>query len=202
MIARLEQTSFPNRIQVSQQCADLIAAGGKTHWLKERETSIIAKGKGRLQTYWVKVRSSQRRGSSNGSASMSSVSRRDDDDYIDEKRKERLIGWNTDQLVNILKQIVAHRNAQKMAARESKVVFPEECKVVSDGGSLLDEVKEIIELPEYNQNVTCREVDPDTIEIPKDVIGEIREYVAAVSSLYHDNHFHNFEHASSGTCTC
>lgn len=129
---------------------------------------------------------------------MSSVSSHHGYDHVDEDRRERLVGWNTEQLEKILKQVVARRAAQT-AALELKVGFHEESEIVGEGKSLLDDVKEIIELPEYDQDVTSRQVNPDTIEIPRDVVGEIQAYVDAVSNLYHNNHFHNFEHASAGT---
>jgi hypothetical protein len=43
-------------IQVSQQTADLIVSAGKGHWLRKRDELVHAKGKGELQTYWMKPR--------------------------------------------------------------------------------------------------------------------------------------------------
>jgi class 3 adenylate cyclase len=53
--ARMESTGAPSRIQVSQECADLLISAGKTNWVKEREEKVRAKGKGELTTctyYW------------------------------------------------------------------------------------------------------------------------------------------------------
>lgn len=45
----MESTGEPGRIHVSDVTAMLLQEGGKGHWLKQRETSIVAKGKGKLQ---------------------------------------------------------------------------------------------------------------------------------------------------------
>lgn len=46
-----------NRIHVSEETANLLRAAGKSRWVKKREDKIIAKGKGKLQTYWVDTKS-------------------------------------------------------------------------------------------------------------------------------------------------
>ncbi|KAL7569519.1 hypothetical protein ACA910_013893 [Epithemia clementina (nom. ined.)] len=51
--ARMESTGVSNRIQVSQKTADLLRDAGKGEWLTARSDIVEAKGKGRLQTYWV-----------------------------------------------------------------------------------------------------------------------------------------------------
>ena len=52
----MESTGQKNRIQVSQDTADLIITAGKTHWLSQREGLVTAKGKGEMQTFWLKPR--------------------------------------------------------------------------------------------------------------------------------------------------
>jgi hypothetical protein len=59
----MESTGKANRIQVSQKTADLLTADGKGRWLTPREDRIDAKGKGKMQTYWVE----RRRGGSQSS---------------------------------------------------------------------------------------------------------------------------------------
>jgi class 3 adenylate cyclase len=44
--ARMESTGMKNRIQVSQETADLIISGGKANWVELREDMVHAKGKG------------------------------------------------------------------------------------------------------------------------------------------------------------
>ena len=68
--SRMESTGQAFRIQVSQQTADLLIEAGKNRWLEARQDLVTAKGKGKLQTYWVVLRppSSQSRGSMTNSS--------------------------------------------------------------------------------------------------------------------------------------
>ena len=51
--ARMESTGLKDRIQISQETADLLVAAGKSHWFCKRDGLVKAKGKGELQTYWL-----------------------------------------------------------------------------------------------------------------------------------------------------
>lgn len=53
--ARMESNGKPMQIHVSKSTADAIVAAGKEDWLVARDDLIEAKGKGKLQTYWIKV---------------------------------------------------------------------------------------------------------------------------------------------------
>ena len=51
--ARMESNSSRNRIHVSEATAKLLIEAGKSSWVKKREDTIVAKGKGVMQTFWV-----------------------------------------------------------------------------------------------------------------------------------------------------
>lgn len=51
--ARMESTGMRNRIQLSQATADLLINAGKAAWIAKRSEEVEAKGKGRMQTYWL-----------------------------------------------------------------------------------------------------------------------------------------------------
>mgnify|MGYP000110481782 CR=1 FL=1 len=51
----MESNGQKGRIQVSQATADLLTDAGKQHWLSAREDLVEAKGKGKMQTYWVEI---------------------------------------------------------------------------------------------------------------------------------------------------
>lgn len=44
--SRIESTGVANRIQISQETAELIMDAGKTSWLTQRQDKVHAKGKG------------------------------------------------------------------------------------------------------------------------------------------------------------
>ena len=56
--SRMESTGQPNKIQCSQATADLLIAGGKSHWVERREDLVNVKGKGVLQTFFLNTRAS------------------------------------------------------------------------------------------------------------------------------------------------
>lgn len=47
--SRMESTSKPGWIQLSQETAQLVKEGGKDHWLTPREGMVSVKGKGDMQ---------------------------------------------------------------------------------------------------------------------------------------------------------
>ena len=111
---------------------------------------------------------------------------------------KRLVGWNVEILKKLLQQIVAKRNAcankkineQQLGARE---------KTIGRGMYLLDEVVEIIALPKFDSNAQKLQENPNKIELPEQVVTQLRHYVSAIAAMYRDNSFHNFEHASHVT---
>ena len=69
----MESTGQRNKIQCSQETAALITHGNKGHWLTKREGLIFAKGKGDMQTYWVRpVRNTSSSSSGGGTSSCGS----------------------------------------------------------------------------------------------------------------------------------
>jgi class 3 adenylate cyclase len=58
--ARMESNSARNRIHVSEATANLLIKAGKSSWVTQRQDKIVAKGKGEMQTYWVKKGPSRR----------------------------------------------------------------------------------------------------------------------------------------------
>ena len=65
--ARMESNGLPQKIHVSQVTADLLVAAGKRCWLVKRDELIEAKGKGKMQTWWVNP-------SPSGAASVAALS--------------------------------------------------------------------------------------------------------------------------------
>ncbi|CAB9496515.1 Guanylate cyclase [Seminavis robusta] len=64
------------------------------------------------------------------------------------------------------------------------------------GETPLREVREIIHLPEYDNDKSRLDLDPEIIEVPPGVVQQLHNLVSIIASLYQDNPFHSFQHAS------
>jgi class 3 adenylate cyclase len=188
--SRMESTGIPNKIQVSTATADLLIAAGKGSWVKPRDELIEAKGKGKLQTYWVEPKMMGAGGA--GTLSSDVQSSHDLSGTSMDERTQRLVDWNTDILTRLVKRIIAKRSAA--TSHQGKKATPGDIPQ-SKKMTVLDEVKEIIELPELDTVAHTKE-DPETVELDADVSTQLEGYVVAISALYNDNPFHNFDHAS------
>lgn len=62
--SRMESTGQRNRIQVSQQTADLLIEAGKSNWITPRRDLVECKGKGQVQTFWALTRRQTNRSAS------------------------------------------------------------------------------------------------------------------------------------------
>ena len=54
--SRMESNGVPNRIQVSQDTAELLIEAGRSSWLVQRRDQIQAKGKGLMTTYFLQIK--------------------------------------------------------------------------------------------------------------------------------------------------
>eukprot|EP00980_Cylindrotheca_fusiformis_P011522 scaffold2709_cov54-Cylindrotheca_fusiformis.AAC.1 len=112
MASRMESTGHRNQIHVSQATASLIVASGKGHWLRKREGLVQAKGKGAVQTFWVKskVSSTDRSDSEPPCSSKALFDDSARSEEVDKKAKnDSLIVWQVELLTRLLKRIVLHR---------------------------------------------------------------------------------------------
>jgi class 3 adenylate cyclase len=201
--SRLETTGMPNRVHISTATMELLSEAGKAHWARPRESIVFAKGKGKIQTYWLRLNSEKGDSETASSDEEDSSESPDDDDASEdlsavkkistrkEKNIEGLIDWNVCILAGLLKKIQASRG-EELSSKPS--VSHDDSGSISSGNPF-DEVKEVIQLPAFKAtNVTIR--DHGSISLDPKVFAQLRRYVAKVANMYHDIPFHNFEHAS------
>jgi hypothetical protein len=180
---------------------------------------VVAKGKGEMRTYWLDIdpndlgvglisnHTSTYFDETNGDGSSSdgsfgSHTSSSEDGQLGAQpavsaKLSRLIDWNVDVLLRLLKSIVARRQALGNSRGAS---MPNEDFSRRENVTVLDEVREIITLPAYDHAMAKTQVDPSSIELDAATESQLYEYVSAIASMYRENPFHNFEHASHGTC--
>ena len=215
--ARMESTGMRNKIQVSQETAELIIAAGKSQWIRAREGTVVAKGKIELQTYWLlpkyeaapSTHTTSESGVSDGERMdiidwMNAANTEDTDDVQDgieayDENTQRLVDYNVDILTHALKKIIAQRNrsGKKSVDEAMKNIITKLESELGCVGSCLEEVVEVIELPKFDSAKHGEDVN--NAEVSAEVLSELSNYVEIIASMYRNNPFHNFDHASHVT---
>jgi len=207
MASRMESNGSPSAIHISDETANLLIKAGKAAWIKLREDKIVAKGKGELTTWWVNVFSgggskssdmdcsgSQLSGGSNYHANPEDVKENVETKLLLNSKTKRLIEWNVEVLLRLLRQIEAGRRTSE--CQNSLSSRPDESILKPAAGkTVLDEVQEVIEIPK--QTAQRLVADPDEINLDPAVTAQLHDYVENVALMYQDNSFHNFEHGMS-----
>ncbi|CAB9514142.1 Receptor-type guanylate cyclase gcy [Seminavis robusta] len=210
--ARIESSGTGGKIHVSDATATLLTNKGMGNWLVPRSAQIEAKGKGLLTTYWVE----QPEAVANKSPAVVQINTESGTDpsessdlflrslhhraiAVSDDKVERLIMWNTDTLLKLLKHVVARRMARQR--HNGALDYLKGSSNMPDSNlektnAPIEEVKEIIELPEFNTTVAKLQPDPETIKLHKNVAPQLRMVVSRIAAMYNQNSFHNFEHAS------
>ncbi|KAL3937731.1 MAG: hypothetical protein SGBAC_007225 [Bacillariaceae sp.] len=204
--SQLNETSEVNRIQFCQKTADLLVAAGRKKWVEPRRDALSGS---RAQGYYLTCRKrasdADKQESDVSYCSNLSVGSVGTDnglwDEDDEQalvigdaegsdKENRLIEWQVQSLLRLLVPIVGFRDGKKDDIDEDLTTVYHRKTVV------LDEVQAIISLPEFNKSKAKRARTRQTsITIPDVVEEQLRSLIREISSLYHKNPFHNFEHA-------
>lgn len=204
--ARMESNGEKNRIHISKETADLLKSVGKAHWFTPREDKIVAKGKGEMTTFWLNVTKGDHQSTSSGSSStplpcLGIQSELTGSSFAQDLRfqskssskTQRLVDWNVDVLLTLLKQVEKARRAA-MIVPDSIEKLAEMEQRIREGrpdSTVIDEVVEIVALPQFQSGVLRQ----DPIEISPEALIQLRKYVSTIASMYNKNNFHNFEHA-------
>lgn len=195
--ARLEGTSRPNQIHCSKATAEQLIECGKAQWVKKRSDTVELKGLGSQETFWVNVRSDQSVASGHegtGEQLWHQKSVVMSSEFNLDERTLRLIDWNVEMLSRMMREIGARR--MHRASRKSRGSTSFTFQSSEMGPTPLEEVREIIALPEFNVKASVMNVEPQNIVIPQNVTDQLRHLVSAIAGSYNDNPFHSFDHAS------
>jgi Adenylate and Guanylate cyclase catalytic domain len=201
--ARMESNSMKGRIQLSEQTADLIIAAKLEHWLLKRDDKIEAKGKGVLQTYWLMMTATSKLApislsmteyESNLAASAAATS--GNCTGMLSTNHSKLVNYNTECLLGLLKQILARR-----AISRDFDEFSLEGRLANNKQnvkSVLDELTESIQLPAFHAGIErSKPMDAETVYVDPQVVTQLRGLLQEICQHYNSsNYFHNFEHAT------
>jgi 3'5'-cyclic nucleotide phosphodiesterase len=116
---------------------------------------------------------------------------------LDPKTK-RLVEWNADILLRLLRQVTANRQSVGVPSDSIDDMKVAEDNLIKRGGIVFDELADTISLPAYDSR--AHKQDAGSIHVDQAVASQLRHYVASIASMYRtENKFHNFEHCSHVT---
>jgi Adenylate and Guanylate cyclase catalytic domain len=183
--ARTETTGHRGKIHITQELADLLIASGKESWIMSREQQVFAKGKGMLSTYWLKT---------NRKTAETVTVQFGDKQSAEQpvlprspglQKQDRLIDWNVDILCKILRELTAKR---EMLDKYDPFRHPPNSEVKLRelesgsfrlGGSVVDEVQDVIELPPFHPEVEREVRKADSLVLPPEVVEQVKDFVRA-----------------------
>eukprot|EP00934_Nitzschia_sp_Nitz4_P008072 Nitzschia sp. Nitz4//scaffold74_size92883//42717//46457//NITZ4_004825-RA/size92883-augustus-gene-0.12-mRNA-1//-1//CDS//3329557601//8062//frame0 len=214
LASAMEATAEPGAIQLSERTADLLFQSGKKKWIQPRKDQVYVKGVGEVQSYYITNRRKARNQNTDEGENMSFCSDlsagdgelwgNDGDDFLskgfqaipDSSRIDRLVEYQVESLLVLIRKIVAFRNRGKKLVKKPAPFS----KALAAKETVLEEVEEIIELPEFEARRTrSLSLDLNGVQMDPAVTSQLRSLVQRIASLYHNNPFHNFDHANHVT---
>ena len=106
-----------------------------------------------------------------------------------QSRQDRLIDWVCEILSEPMKMIILQNRTTEKC--DPNGLFHKR----TGNENLIDEIREVITLPDFDTNMIHGDHITNGIQLDIEVKKQLRLYVEAISSMYHNNSFHNFEHA-------
>lgn len=110
-------------------------------------------------------------------------------DALIARKTERLVAWNTELLLQMLKHVVARRNAST-SRKFTTAALTAMAQNISSEGMVVDEVSEIISLPDFDERVTMKNVDVQSVKLSPEVEAQTRRFVSLIASMYRYVFFH------------
>jgi len=189
--ARMESNGLPGRIQASEATFKALGKLGKGHWARKRDELVQAKGKGKMQTYWVDPKMSDastiESASSLESEGISGVPHIED--WRMAAKMEGLVAWNVDVLSRLL-----HRIAQsRVTSRRASLGLNKQASAstVGEDKAILFERSQEIDF------VASKKKFDESSQLGEELRAQMREFVLEISDLYNEAlPYHNFERAS------
>jgi Adenylate and Guanylate cyclase catalytic domain len=186
--ARTETTGQRDRIHITQELADLLIVSGKESWIEPRKQKVFAKGKGMLSTYWLKtnnVKAQEGKAEAPDEKQAIALEQPDLPRSAELQKLDRLVEWNVDILSKILRDLVVKREILNKLdpfryPPNNELKLKElESGSFRIGGTVVDEVQEVIELPPFDPEVERQVESSDSIALSTDVIEQLKSFIRA-----------------------
>ena len=177
----MESTGRRNKIQVSEEVAKLLIEADKRHWIEPRRDRVVVKGKGEMQTYWLKAREDMNHRISAGSAATKRASITDFSIDFTSASEGSMVESSTDEMASVTS------SSQGTTSRQNrdKQLTPKVRRLVDWNTDMLSGIfQEIIARREATQAVADSETALDILEQAtidntdnKNSLSEVREII-------------------------
>jgi hypothetical protein len=180
----MESTGVRDKVHISADTARHLAKSGKSHWYQPREDKVVAKGKGEMDTYWLLT---SRQSDSKGTKEEGPVGADDDllfssspypDLVIRNEKFKRMIDWNCDILLQMLRNVVAGRPNKPRRQSYHEDLDELGCNIADDSLPY-EEVSDNIRLPDYDAHSSVYSINPDNVVIDDRVVEQMHDYVVS-----------------------
>lgn len=194
--ARMESTGQRNKIQISETTAQILIEAGKDHWVKPRDDSVNAKGKGVLNTYWLTL--NPKKGTTTKTSESGSATDQVAINDVDAKQRsvlkhDRLVDWVSEIIADNMKKLVFLR---KGTSGSDDISADDLVYRRCEHKTHIDDIGQAIIMPAFDaKKAESAMLQTSSIELDPGVKDELRQYVNIIAAAYHNNPFHNFEHA-------
>ena len=192
--AKMESCGVPNKIQVSPETCELLREAGLGSWLIPREDSVLINGQP-TQTFFLHITRELRLTTISEDVNALSTTKED--------RLRRLVDWNVEVLRDLLKNIVARRQALFDVTSDSDSISTSASRrsvgahqmPASSAQSFrrkmsrppempLEEVTDVLMLPDFDVGAARKQVDPKSIELDPLVVDQLKSLVTRIASMY------------------
>ena len=178
--SRIETGGRADRIHVSTETANQLKELGKSKWVTKREDTIIAKGKGELQTYWLSVNfagAASTRSSEYNASTASEINDKDDD---------AAGGMDVHAKLAILKRSVETAkyppdNSQQQADCKKTVPVKSQRLVDWNSSVIIDKLNAVIKQRNNGKS------EADSTVVTPEITAQVKQLVAQIALRYHDN---------------
>ncbi len=209
--SRIESTSAKNKIQLSQDTAELIIEAGKKPWVEERLDRVVAKGKGELKTYWLSTEGPKNLSDKETKALpalLKMMAKANIDPGFIKKKKtldrsekrERYVDYHANVLTGMLKKLIAMhslRNGDGEEADSYAEMVGKPIDPYGDSSTTKTFAEEAVEGILFPTSTRLIGGDDEDNPIDDAVSTQLRDLISKVSRWHRDDlPFHSFEHAS------
>ena len=162
----------------------------ETYWVEIKEESIGTGSVTMSTTSWESDPPSCFLASNQLNLSSHAPSTRSFDS--EQPSNKRMIKWNVELLSQLLRQVMARAASKPSRKTKNGAHSISVSNRLANQGRLLDEVQDVLALPQFDPKIYKNHVDPDSVQLTPEVSRQLTSYVTQIARLYKQNPFHNF----------